>query len=77
MLNTEPAMSAITGSLAPHGIKVVVMIVILRSLSLSIVRDAIMPGTPHPLLISIGINDLPDKPDLRKIRSIINATRAI
>ena len=53
------------------------MIVILRSLSFSIVLDAITPGTPHPLPISIGINDLPERPNLRKILSMINATRDI
>ena len=72
-----PAMSAIIGSLAPHGMNVVVIIVILRSLSFSIVRDAITPGTPHPVPISIGINDFPERPNLRKILSIMNATRAI
>ena len=48
---------AIIGSFAPHGINVVVIIVILRSLSFSMVREAIIPGTPQPLPISIGIND--------------------
>ena len=70
-------MRPMIGSFAPHGINVVVITVILLSLSFSIVRDAIMPGTPQPLPISIGINDLPDSPNLRKIRSIINATRAM
>ena len=72
-----PAIRAMIGSLAPQGIKVVVIIVILRSLSFSIVRDAITPGTPQPEPISIGIKDLPDSPNLRKILSMINATRAI
>ena len=75
--NNAPAISAIIGSFAPHGINVVVIIVILRSLSLSIVLDAIIPGTPHPLPINIGINDFPERPNLRKILSIINATLAI
>ena len=65
------------GILAPQGINVVVMIVILRSRSLSMVRLAITAGTPHPVPINIGINDFPDKPNLRKIRSMIKATRAI
>ena len=72
-----PAINAIIGSFAPQGINVVVIIVILRSLSFSIVREAIMPGTPHPVPIIIGIKDLPESPNLRKIRSIINATLAI
>jgi len=65
------------GSFAPQGTKVVVIIVILRSRSFSIVREAITPGTPHPLPISIGMKDLPESPNLRKIRSMINATRAM
>ena len=65
------------GSFAPQGINVVVMIVILRSRSFSIVREAITPGTPHPLPINIGMKDLPDRPNLRKILSMMNATRAI
>ena len=75
--NSAPAISAIIGSLALHGMKVVVMIVIRRSFSLSIVRLAMMPGTPQPVPISIGIKDLPDNPNLRKIRSMIKAIRAI
>ena len=75
--NIAPAIRAIIGSFAPHGIKVVVMIVILRSLSFSIVLDAMTPGTPQPVPISIGIKDFPDRPNLRKIRSMIKAIRAI
>ena len=47
------------------------------SLSFSMVREAITPGTPHPLPISIGMKDFPERPNLRKIRSIMKATRAI
>ena len=36
-----------------------------------------MPGTPQPVPISIGIKDFPESPNLRKMRSITNATRAI
>ena len=36
-----------------------------------------MPGTPHPELISTGINDFPDYPNLRRILSIINAILAM
>ena len=75
--NNALVISAIIGSFAPHGINVVVIIVIFRSRSLSIVREAIIPGTPHPLPISIGIKDFPDSPNRRNMRSIINATRAI
>ena len=72
-----PAIKPMIGILAPQGINVVVMIVILRSRSLSMVRLAITAGTPQPVPINIGINDFPDKPNLRKIRSMIKATRAI
>ena len=72
-----PANRAMIGSLAPHGIKVVVMMVIRRSRSFSMVLEAITPGTPHPVPISIGMKDLPDRPNLRKIRSMMNATRAM
>ena len=68
---------AMIGSFAPHGMKVVVIMVILRSRSFSMVREAITPGTPHPLPINIGMKDLPERPNLRKIRSMMNATRAI
>ena len=54
-----PLNNAITGSLAPQGIKVVVIIVKRRSCSFSIVRLDIMPGTPQPEEISIGIKLLP------------------
>lgn len=43
--NRAPANSAIIGSFAPHGMKVVVIMVVLRSLSFSMVRE-VMPGTP-------------------------------
>ena len=72
-----PATMAMKGSLAPQGINVVVIIVILRSLSFSMVREAMMPGTPHPEPISIGMKDLPDRPNLRKIRSMMKAIRAM
>ena len=69
-----PAISAIIGIFALQGINVVVIIVIRRSRSFSIVRDAIIPGTPQPEPISIGINDLPESPNFLKSLSIINAT---
>ena len=57
-----PPIRAITGSLAPHGIKVAVMIVRRLSLSCSIVLDAIIPGIPHPEEIKSGIKLLPESP---------------
>ncbi len=53
------------------------MIVIRRSRSLSIVRAAITAGTPQPLPTSIGMKLLPLRPNLRKRRSMMNATRAM
>ena len=72
-----PAMRPMMGSFAPQGMKVVVMIVILRSRSFSMVRDAMTPGTPQPVPMSIGMKDFPESPNLRKIRSIMNAIRAM
>ena len=74
---SAPAIIPIKGSFAPQGIKVVVMIVIRRSRSFSIVLDAMIPGTPQPVPISIGINDLPERPNLRKMRSRTKAIRDI
>ena len=49
-----PPIRAITGSLAPHGINVAVMIVRRRSLSASIVLEAMIPGIPQPEEIKAG-----------------------
>ena len=73
MLKNAPAIKPIIGSFALHGINVVVITVILLSRSFSIVLDAITPGTPQPVPTSIGMNDLPDNPNLLKILSMINA----
>ena len=70
-------MSPMMGSLAEQGTKVVVMIVMRRSRSFSIVREAMMPGTPQPVPMSMGMNDLPDSPKWRNTRSITKATRAM
>ena len=70
-----PANREIAGSFALHGIKLVVMTVIFRSRSLSIVREAMMPGTLHPVPISMGMKLLPERPNLRKMRSMIKAMR--
>ena len=65
------------GTFAPQGMNVVVMIVIRRSRSFSIVREAMTPGMPQPVPMSIGMKDLPDRPNFRKIRSRTKAIRAI
>ena len=65
------------GIFALHGTKVVVMMVIFRSRSFSMVREAMTPGTPQPVPMSMGIKDLPERPNFRKIRSITKAIRAM
>ena len=74
---SAPAIIPMNGTLAPQGMNVVVIIVIRRSRSFSIVRDAMIPGIPQPVPMSIGMKDLPERPNLRKIRSRTNAIRAI
>ena len=75
--NSAPAINATMGIFAPQGMKVVVIMVILRSRSCSMVREAITPGTPQPEAISMGMNDLPERPNLRKMRSMMKAIRAM
>ena len=65
------------GVLAPHGMNVVVMMVMRLSFSFSIVRVAMMPGTPQPMETSMGMKDFPERPNLRKMRSMMKATRAM
>ena len=65
------------GIFAPQGMKVVVMMVILRSRSCSMVREAMTPGTPQPEEISMGMKLLPERPNLRNTRSMMKATRAM
>ena len=68
---------AIGGSLAEHGMNVVVMMVSLREDSDSMVREAMMPGTPQPVPMIIGMKVLPDRPKRRKMRSRMKVTRAM
>ena len=63
--------------LAPQGMNVARMTVMRWSRSFSIVRDAMTAGTPQPLPTSIGMKDLPESPNLRNRRSMMNATRAM
>ena len=67
----------IKGIFAPQGINVVVMMVMRRSRSFSMVRDAIIPGTPHPVPISMGIKLFPDNPKRLNTRSSTKATLAM
>ena len=75
--NIAPAIIEMNGTLAPQGIKVVVIMVILRSRSFSMVREAMIPGTPQPVPISIGMKDLPERPNFLNIRSSTNAILAM
>ena len=70
-----PAIIAINGTFAPQGIKVVVIMVIFLSRSFSMVLDAIIPGTPQPVPINIGIKDLPERPNFLNTLSKTNAIR--
>ena len=72
-----PANNAITGSLAPQGINGVNIAVALRSLSLRIVRQAIIPGIAQPVPITIGITDFPERPTLLNIGSNTTVARAM
>ena len=72
-----PAIIPIKGTLAPQGINVVVIMVIRLSRSFSMVREAMIPGMPQPVPISMGMKDLPERPNLRKSLSRMNAIRAI
>ena len=53
------------------------MMVMRRSRSFSMVREAMMPGTPQPEEMSMGMKLLPDRPKRRKMRSMMKATRAM
>ena len=64
-------------SFAPQGMNVERMIVMRWSRLFSIVRAAMMAGTPQPMPTIIGMNDLPERPNFRQMRSITNATRAM
>ena len=73
----EAKIMVMIGSLAEHGIKVVVIKPIRRSLMLSMVLFAIKAGTPQPVAITIGMKLRPDIPKKRKILSRTNATRVM
>ena len=72
-----PAIMAMKGTLAPQGMNVVVMTVMRRSRSFSMVREAMMPGMPQPVPMSMGIKLLPERPNLRNTRSSTKAMRAM
>ena len=72
-----PANKAITGNFAPHGINGVNIAVARLSLSLRIVRHAMIPGIAQPVPITIGMTDLPERPTFLKIGSNTTDTRAM
>ena len=72
-----PAKSAITGSFAPHGMKVQSSAVALRSRSFLIVLQAMMAGTPQPVPMTTGITDFPLRPTRLKIGSSTTVARAM
>ena len=72
-----PANRAITGSFAPQGMKGVSIAVALRSRSLRIVRQAIMPGIAQPVPMTKGMTDLPDSPTFLNRGSSTTLTRAM
>ena len=72
-----PANNAITGILAPHGINVASIAVVLRSRSFLMVRYAMIAGIPQPVPMIIGITDLPERPTLLKIGSSTTVARDI
>ena len=43
----------------------------------TITYEAMMPGTPQPEPMSMGMKDLPDRPNLRNTRSSTKAIRAM
>ena len=57
-----PPIRAITGSFAPQGTKVAVIMVSRLSLSFSMVREAMIPGIPQPDEIRSGMKLLPESP---------------
>ena len=72
-----PAIRAITGILAPQGMKGASIAVTLRSRSLRMVRQAMMPGTAQPMVMTKGMTDLPERPTFLKMVSSTTATRDI
>ena len=72
-----PAIMPIMGSFAPQGMKQVVMMVMRLSRSFSMVRLAMTAGTPQPEPMSMGMKLLPERPNLRKMRSMMKAMRAM
>ena len=76
-ITIPPAIAVNMGSFAPQLKKGMTLMVAILSFSSARVRVFIIAGTEQPKPIIIGINALPDKPNLRNILSRINATLAI
>lgn len=72
-----PAIAVRIGSFAPQLKNGITLIVAILSFSSASVRVLMNAGTEQPKPMIIGMNALPDKPNLLKILSRMNATRAI
>ncbi len=72
-----PATAVKMGNFAPQEKNGITRSVAVRSCSSASVRVLIMAGTEQPKPMIIGINALPESPNLRKTRSNINAARAM
>ena len=70
-----PANRAMTGILAPQGMKGVSIAVARRSRSLRMVRLAMTPGMAQPVPMTKGITDLPERPTFLKMGSSTTDTR--
>ena len=76
-LKKVPANRAITGSLAPQGIKGASMAVARRSRWSRMVRQAITPGMAQPVPTTKGITDFPERPTFLKMGSSTTVARAM
>ena len=76
-MRRSPATAVKMGSFAPHEKKGMTRTVAVRSCSSASVRVLIMAGSEQPKPMIMGMKALPESPNLRKILSKMNATRAM
>lgn len=76
-MTMPPAIAVRMGNLAPQEKKGITRMVAVRSFSSASVRVLIIAGTLHPKPMIMGMNARPETPKRRKIRSRMNATRAM
>ena len=72
-----PATAVRMGSFAPHEKKGMTRMVAVLSLSSASVLVLMVAGMEQPKPMIMGMNALPESPNLRKMRSRMNATRAM